>query len=560
MNLFSHITDHIRALIQKHYSLSDAIVSSLSLVLTSPKEAHFGDISCNAAMILAKELKKSPRALALELKEVLFSDDLIKNTCSSIEIAGPGFINISFKPPIWSSIVREIVEHNAGYFKPSHQTTEKFLIEFVSANPTGPLHIGHGRNGIIGDVLARVLTFLGHSVTKEFYINDAGNQVAVLGKSFQTRCFQQLGREEELSETSYAGEYLIDLAKECVQEYGEELFSKPLSFFETYAKERMLLEIKKDLKLYRIEFDLWFSEKTLFENGEVEKTMHALISKGFAYEAEGALWFKSTAFGDEKDRVLRKSDGAYTYIAPDIAYHKNKYDRGNDHIIDILGQDHHGYLMRLRGTLEALGYDPKKLDFILYQLVSIKNGDVAVKMSKRAGTFTTLRDIIEAVGVDVARFFYLNRKADAHLEFDIQAALQKSDENPVFYIHYAYVRLHSILTKASEKKELELFINDQSQWNAQLEKASLEKDSISLIKKCISLPSVLEAIGKSYQTHQLAYYTLELAQSFHNYYAHHRIISDDVEKTKNNLILVHMVKTTLGLGLDILGLSKPESM
>lgn len=557
MNLFFYICSHIRALIKNQYSLSEKSVEPITVSLTSPKEAHFGDVSCNAAMILAKELKTSPRTLAEKIKELLLSDSQLAGYISKIEIAGPGFINIFFSAPFWKKTVEEILMHDQNYFKPSNLEAQRYLVEFVSANPTGPLHIGHGRNGIIGDVLSRVLTFLGHDVTKEFYINDAGNQIVVLGKSFQIRCFQQLGRKEEGAEIGYAGDYLIDLAQRCVAEYGEQLFSKPISFFEEYAKEYMLAEIKNDLENYRIEFDSWFSEKSLFESDAVKEVMQLLKDRCYAYESEGALWFKSTAFGDEKDRVIRKSDGTYTYIASDIAYHKNKYDRGFDHLIDILGQDHHGYLMRLRGTMEALGYDAAKLEFILYQLVSIKNGDIAVKMSKRAGTFTTLNDIIEAVGVDVARFFYLNRKADAHLEFDLKAALQKSDENPVFYIHYAFVRMKSILTKAAEKKELAEFIEH---YKEQLEKRNFDEHDPALIKKCISLQSLLEAIGKSHQTHLLAYYSYELAQTFHNYYAHQRIISEDLEKTKNKLVLVIMLRKTLGLCLDLLGLSKPESM
>lgn len=561
MNALMHTKKTIIALLKVSLGIDDAALKDVDIKLNLNKARTFGDLSCNAAMVLSKILGKSPRVIAQQVEHALRVANDLNDFIEDVTIAGPGFINITLKPLVWQAIARELLEKKDAYF--SHDETEqaeRYLIEFVSANPTGPLHLGHGRGGIIGDVLARVLEFLGHNVAKEFYINDAGNQIGILGRSFQVRCLQALGMEENLPEGGYQGEYLSELAKVCVALYGKDLINKEELFFATYAKKHLLGNITNDLQTYGIVFDTWFSEKELHDNGAVDNALEMLQKNGLAYEHDGALWFRSTEFGDDKDRVIRKTTGEMTYIAGDIAYHKNKFDRGYDHLIDIMGQDHHGYVKRLKATMEALGYDAKKLDVILYQLVTIKHGDEAVRMSKRAGTFTTLKDIIETVGTDVARFFYLNRKADAHLEFDLSAALKKTDENPVFYIQYAYVRTGSIITKAKEIDACQRLLekNETDIDTIFMRMSSAEYD---LLAKMISLRDVLRTIAASYQTHMLAYYSWELASAFHTYYAQHRVVDpDNVETTKLRLVMVMLVRQTLDCCLRLLGISRPEKM
>jgi len=439
----------------------------------------------------------------------------------------------------------------------------KYLVEFVSANPTGPLHLGHGRNGIIGDVLTNVLDFLGHKAEKEFYINDAGSQILKLGQSLKVRCQQEVGQKVELPEGGYSGQYLIDLAEKCIAEFGQDLLKKDDQFFANYAKTEMLELIKENLNDYGIQFDSWFSEKSLYERGLVDAVLNELKSKNLVYEKEGAWWFKATKFGDDKDRVLKKSDGTFTYIAPDIAYHKNKFDRGFDKLVDVLGQDHHGYVKRLKATMQALDYDAENLDVILYQLVSIKEKEEKVRMSKRAGTFTTLQELIDTVGKDVARFFYLNRKVDAHLEFDLTTALKKTEENPVYYIQYAYVRTGALLQRAKETDQLKDFVEQIENGKDLTEqvKDSWDVGEISVMRKIICLHEILRIIVNSYHIHMLSYYAYELAQKFHNYYANNRIIDvDNIIQSKARLFLIYLIRSSFGVCLDLLGLSKPEKM
>ncbi|HJM68580.1 MAG TPA: arginine--tRNA ligase, partial [Candidatus Babeliales bacterium] len=472
---------------------------------TDDKKQNFGDISSNAAMMLSKELKRSPRDIAQQIVES-FSHKHVKE----LQVAGPGFLNIFLQPDVYPVLLEELRSNQELFFVDKPENPTNYSIEFVSANPTGPLHLGHGRGGILGDVLGNILSFIGHNVTKEFYINDAGNQMQKLGQSLKIRCQQELGQSIELPENSYQGEYLKDLAKVVVSKYGEKVLEKEDSFFTDYAEKHMLDMIKKTLSDYGIDYDVWFSEKSLHTSGSVEKALKKLETDGFTYEKDGAIWFKSTEFGDDKDRVLRRANGEVTYIAADVAYMEDKFRRGADHLILILGQDHHSYVNRLQGILQATGFGDKPLNVILYQLVALKESGQALKMSKRAGTMVTLREIIDLVGTDVARFFYLNRKADTHLDFDLDLALKKTDENPVFYLQYAYVRIKSILEKAQDNKELrDINIKDAEH---------LTPSEGILLKKILSLKELLKSIGSNSQTHLLTYYILELAQLFHSYY------------------------------------------
>lgn len=574
MNLLSIFKNGVTQTIKDTFSVSDDQLCNVALTLNQGKDAAFGDLSCNAAMVLAKTLGRNPRELAAQLEQSLMARSKDENipeffgTIEKIEIAGPGFLNLTLNKNFWTILSLEFFEQKDMFFQLDVEDASKakYLIEFVSANPTGPLHLGHGRGAIIGDTLTRVLNFLGHEADKEFYINDAGNQMQILGQSLKVRCLQELGQEATLPEEGYAGQYMIELAKQCLEQFGRDVIKNDVSFFTDYAKEKMLERQQKTLGDYGVTFDRWYSEKTLHTSGEVAKTIALLKEKDLVYEQDGALWFRSTNFGDDKDRVVKKSDGSWTYIAADIAYHKEKFERGYDKLVNILGQDHHGYVKRLKATMEAMGFAPDRLDVILYQLVTIKENDVVVRMSKRAGKFTELSDVIDEVGADVARFFYLNRKAEAHLEFDLATALKKTDENPVFYIQYAYVRINSLLEKAQQNEQFYDYLNVllTGGWDDQklVEVAeSMSEHELALLKKIVLLQDILHSIQSTYQTHLLSYYTHELAQAWHNYYTNNKIIDlENIGQSKVRLFAAVITKDALEICLDLLGLTKPEKM
>ncbi|OGB97440.1 arginine--tRNA ligase [candidate division TM6 bacterium RIFCSPHIGHO2_12_FULL_36_22] len=515
---------------------------------TDDKKQNFGDISTNAAMVLSKDLQRSPRDIAQQIIET-FNDKHVKE----LQIAGPGFLNIFLQSEVYTEILEQLTKNQEHFFVDRPEKPVNYSIEFVSANPTGPLHLGHGRGGILGDVLGNILSFLGNKVTKEFYINDAGNQMQKLGLSFKIRCQQELGQHVELPEDAYHGEYLMDLAKIAVSKYGDKILEKDESFFTEYAEKHMLDMIKKTLSDYGIEYDVWFSEKSLHASDSVKRALKKLDADGYTYEQDGATWFKSMQFGDDKDRVLRRANGEVTYIAADVAYMEDKFRRGADHLIFILGQDHHSYVNRLQGILQATGFGNKPLDVILYQLVALKESGQTLKMSKRAGNMVTLREIIDLVGTDVARFFYLNRKADTHLDFDIDLALKKTEENPVFYLQYAYVRIKSILEKAQENKELrDINLKDAEH---------LTPSEHILLKKILSLKELLKNIGSNFQTHLLTYYILELAQLFHSYYNKNRVIDmDNVPVSRARLLVLEQLQRTFELVARLLEIKTPEKM
>lgn len=549
MNTIERISNHFFKHIEEQFSPEPHTLHTITVTLnTDEHKQNFGDLSSNAALILAKAVGKSPREIAQTITNSFKHSDVAK-----LEIAGPGFINFFLTPDALRALAAELAEQRTTFFKPEKPHAHNYSLEFVSANPTGPLHIGHGRGGIIGDVLGNILSFLGNSVTKEFYINDAGSQIEKLGKSLKIRCLQTLGGTEQLPEDAYHGEYLIELAQQCINEHGSNVINNDETFFGSYGKQHLLEKIKVTLASYGIHFNVWFSEKTLHESGEVEKAIALLTQTGHTYEKDGALWFTSQMFGDDKDRVLKKADGSYTYVAADVAYMLDKIERGADKLIMILGQDHHSYVVRLKGLLQALGNNPDMLDIILYQLVTVKKVGESVRLSKRAGNIVTLSDIIETVGKDVARFFYLNKKADAHLDFDIDLALKKTDENPVYYIQYAYVRTNSILQKAQEIAELSSISEADAQHITETESL--------LLKKIITLKDLLQSIEKNNQTHALSYYVIELAQQFHSYYSKHKVIDPNaINQSRGRLLMVSLVRSTLELCLDLLGIDKPEKM
>lgn len=549
MNTIHQITTDFFHHLMKEFSLQEHDLKPVTLTLnTAENKQDFGDLSSNAALILAKLVGKNPRDIAQTVASAFTHKDIKR-----IDVAGPGFINLFLTESAFQAIAQEILHQKEDFFKPNTPRNDRYSLEFVSANPTGPLHIGHGRGGIIGDVLGNILRFMGNDVTKEYYINDAGAQMIKLGTSFKIRCRQVVGDQVDLPEDAYHGEYLTELAEQCVNEHGELVIAKDDAFFSDYAEKHLLERIKTTLATYGITYDVWFSEKTLHEKGEVEKSLSLLTETDHTYIKDDALWFKSEMFGDDKDRVLKKADGTFTYVAADVAYMLDKIERGATRMIMILGQDHHSYVVRLTALLQALGYDPDMLDIILYQLVTVKKADQQVRLSKRAGTMITLSDIVETVGTDVARFFYLNKKADAHLDFDIDLALKKTDENPVFYIQYAYVRTKSILEKAESHPDLRSVGADDARF--------LTPSESFLLKKIVFLQELLETIEHNHQTHALTYYVLELAQQFHSYYSKHRVIDpESMQQSRGRLLMVTLVQSTLDVCLRLLGISRPERM
>lgn len=551
MNSIEQIQQAFVTHVKTTLALDDESLLQQCQLLLNLDEAkqEFGNLSTSIAMILARPLKRNPREIAERIIEN-FVHPLVKR----IEIAGPGFINLYVVEQTFSLLAQELFEQKESFFKLDKlEKKYNYSLEFVSANPTGPLHVGHGRGGIIGDVLGNVLRFVGHTVTKEFYINDAGVQMHKLGESFKIRCFQAAGKHAVMIEDGYHGEYLLDLARQCLREQGEEVLARPESFFVDYAKHAMLEAVKQTLNDYGIHYDVWFSEKTLHESGAIETALAVLQKKDLLFESDGAIWFKTTAFGDDKDRVVKKFTGEYTYVAADIAYLGNKIERGANNLIFVLGHDHHSYVARLNAVKNGLGFGNIPLDVILYQLVKITESGQLVRMSKRAGNMVMLRDIIDAVGKDVARFFYLNRKADAQLEFDLELALKKTEENPVYYVQYAYVRTGSILAKALTDSGFDAIVADDAQY--------VGMEEAYILKKIVFLKTLINDIATNHQTHLLTYYVLELAHIFHRYYSNVRVIDlTNKNKSSARLLVIIIVRETIATVLKVLGISCPDKM
>lgn len=514
-----------------------------------PKRKEYGDFATNVAFLLSKSLKKNPREIAEKIADELKSLPEFE----TVEVAGAGFINFKFSQTFYSNLLKEVKE--TEFYKSNFGKGQKVLLEYVSANPTGPLHVGHGRGAVVGDVIYNAMKLTGFKPEREFYINDAGRQIKLLGISILYRIKELLGEKVELPEDAYRGEYIKELAEKLLKEKPEikEMEEEEaIKVAAEFGKNEMLKEIKDDLKTLRVEFDNWFSEKTLHEKGMIEKAIETLKDKGLIYEKEGALWFKSTAFGDDKDRVVKRSNGEYTYFAADIAYHLNKIERGYDKAVNVWGADHHGYVKRVKAAIEAFGKDPNWLEVVLIQLVKLFKNGQEVKMSKRAGNFVTLRWLMEEVGADAVRFFFLLKRHDTPLDFDIDLALSQKSENPVYYVQYAHARLCSILDKAEEKG---LKPSDE---NLHLLSSEEEKE---LITACYSLRYELQHVAERMEPHRLTYYLIELASKLHKFYNKHKVI-DESNKTLSEarLYLISAVKKTVAKGLEIINVNAPRRM
>ena len=517
------------------------------IMVEVPKNRDNGDFSSNIAMQLAKTLKDNPRNIAEKIV-----DEISKNTneIEKVETAGPGFINIYLNNEYVFNGISEIIKKEDNYGSSNIGNNKKIDIEFVSANPTGILHLGTARGAAYGSNLANIMSFAGFDVTKEYYINDAGNQINNLGMSLKERYKEACGLEYNMPEDGYYGSEIIDLANKVKNKYNTEKLDSDIEFFKKTAVDYLLNIIKTDLSNFGVTFDVWTSEKDIRAKGRIEESLDILDKKGLVFKKDDALWLKTTVYGDDKDRVLVKSDGSYTYLVPDIAYHLDKFDRGFDYLIDVFGADHHSYVSRLKASIEALGYDKDKLEVRLLQMVRLLRDGNIVKMSKRTGGNITISELVDEIGCDSARYFFATRSLDGQMDFDINLALKKSNENPFFYVGYAHARICSILNDAKEKN---LKINCNI-------KDAIDADSKALILKVYEFTDVIESAALKKEPHLITNYVYELASMFHNYYGKHRILTDDVNISEQRLGIIKSVGITINNALRLIGVKAPSKM
>jgi len=523
------------------------------VIIEKPKDKTHGDFASNLAMQLASVAKKSPKMIAEDIA-ANFDHEAAKT--EKLNIAGPGFINFFMKNDYLTEIVSTVLSQKEAYGETNVGKGKKVQVEFVSANPTGTLHLGHARGAAVGDSLSHVLEKAGYEVSREYYINDAGNQIDNLTLSLEARYLQELGEEAEMPEDGYQGKDIIGFAKEIVDIYGDRFKNSEVAerraFFREYGLKRELDKLKTDLADFRVNFDNWFSESSLYTNNNVTEALKDLTDRGETYEQDGATWFRSTTYGDDKDRVLVKSDGSYTYLTPDISYHKDKFARGFDELINIWGADHHGYIPRMKAAIQALGHSENELDVQIIQMVNLFENGEKVKMSKRTGKAVTMRELMEEVGVDATRYFFAMRAADTHLDFDLDLAKSSSNENPVYYVQYAHARICSMIRQGADKG----YTIDPK---ADLSKLTAEKEQ-DLMKKMGEFPEAVADAAKRRSPHRITNYVHELAQALHSFYNAEKVISDDEELTKARLSLMEAVRITLNNALSLLGVEAPEKM
>jgi arginyl-tRNA synthetase len=526
------------------------------LLLEPPKQREFGDLATNVAMLWAQRAKKPPRVIA---EMILKNLDDPHGLLARKEIAGPGFLNFTFSSQFYYQRLRDLAAGKEGNLDIGRG--RKVQVEFASVNPTGPLHVGHGRVAVMGDVLARLHKAVGFDVEREYYVNDAGKQMENLGRSLYARYQELLGMPSEFPVDGYPGDYVKELAETVKSENGSKFTAvsqdAAIEFFTRYGGNALLQTIKKQLGEFGIHFDSFFSEKALRERNEVVETLERLRSGGLIYSQDGAEWFRSTEFGDDKDRTVIKSDGELTYFASDIAYHRNKFERKFNKLINVWGADHHGYVPRLKAAMQGLGYDPNILHVVLVQMVQLTRGGEPVRMGKRTGEFVSLEEVLQEVGRDAARFFLLMRKSDSHLDFDLDLAKRQSSDNPVFYVQYAHARVASIFEQARKSGMLDsVVVGDRP---VALERLKLGEE-LEQIRQMNQFNDVLEDSVRELEPHRMVFYLLELAGEFHRYYNRFRVISDDPGLTRARLFLVQNVQTTIRRGLEILGVDAPMKM
>lgn len=525
-----------------------------NVVLESPKDKTNGDFSTNMAMQLARVAKKAPRMIA---EELVANFDKVKASIEKIEIAGPGFINFYMDNSYLTDLIPTIVNAGEAYGETNTGKGEKVQVEFVSANPTGDLHLGHARGAAVGDTLCNLLAKAGYDVSREYYINDAGNQIHNLALSVEARYMQALGLEKEMPEDGYHGADIIGIGKRLAEEFGDRYAKadekESYEFYREYGLKYELAKLQKDLESFRVKFDVWFSETSLYKNGKIDQALAVLKERDEIFEEDGATWFRSMTYGDDKNRVLIKNDGSYTYLTPDIAYHRDKLERGFDKLINIWGADHHGYIPRMKAAIQALGYDKETLEVEIIQMVQLYQNGEKMKMSKRTGKAVTLRELMEEVGVDAMRYFFAMRSGDSHLDFDMDLAVSKSNENPVYYAQYAHARVCSILRQGEE-----LGLATGGDVNYKL--VTSEKE-VELLKKLGEFPAVVADAAQKRLPHRITNYAFELAATLHSFYNAEKVLNqDNLELSKARYELMKAVRTTLQNALAIVGVSAPEKM
>lgn len=556
MNIAAQVQENLKqaikeAVIKANLATEDQIPN---VVLETPKEKAHGDYSTNMAMQLTKIAKKAPKMIA---EAIIENFDTSKASIEKMEIAGPGFINFYMNNSYLAELIPTILEAGEKYGESTFGKGEKIQVEFVSANPTGDLHLGHARGAAVGDSLCNILAKAGYDVSREYYINDAGNQINNLALSVEARYFQALGIEKEMPADGYHGEDIIGIGKTLADEYGDKFVMESaevrFDFFREYGLKVEMEKLKKDLENFRVGFDVWYSETSLYHNGKIDTALETLKERGHIYEEDGATWFRSTELGDDKDRVLIKQDGSYTYLTPDIAYHKDKLERGFEKLINIWGADHHGYIPRMKAAIEALGYNRDQLEVEIIQLVHLYKDGEKMKMSKRTGKAVTMRDLIEEVGLDATRYFFAMRSADTHMDFDLDLAVSQSNENPVFYAQYAHARICSILRQGAEQ-------GIQFDGGLDLSQISAEKE-MDVLKKLGEFPQAIAEAAEKRLPHRISNYIFDLASTFHSFYGAEKVLDvDNMERTKARLALIKAVQITLKNALALIGVSAPEKM
>lgn len=538
--------------------ISDEKEGKIRIELSVPKDKKHGDLSTNLAFQAAPRLRCSPLKAADRIKNVLLEllvESKIASLIEAVDVVKPGFINITYSRKFINNLISRLANspskikpHNIGLGK-------KVQVEFVSANPTGPLSIAHGRQAVVGDVISRMLSKCGYKVTKEYFINDEGNQIDALGESAMARCLELNGKEFKIPEDGYQGEYLVDIAKLFIKRFGDEAFKKDhlniKNMISVFSVKQIMDSIKRDLDDLGVDMDMWYSQKNLSKTDAVSKVIKKLKVKELVYEKDGAVWFKSTAYGDDKDRVIIKKTGEYTYLAPDIAYHEDKIKRKFKKVINIWGPDHHGYIPRIKAATKALGADDDFLEVVIIQLATLYKNGKPVSMSTRKGQYVTLRELINEVGPDVTRFFFLMRKTNSHLDFDLELAKKKSMDNPVYYIQYAHARISSII----EKQKMEIKKLPECNYDLLIDKAE-----VALMRELIEFPNIIESAALAREPYYLTVYLRKVAEAFHSFYHSQRVLEEDLNLTAARVKLIEATRNILHQGLNILGVSSPTSM
>lgn len=556
MNRVQEIKERIRAAVEGALEKAKAqgqlaFEAVPAFAIEVPRDKNHGDFAVNAAMMMAKEARKAPRVVAQMIADHIEED---QNWLSRMEIAGPGFLNFYVKPSYFHPVIQAVLEEDEAYGRSNFGQGKKVQIEFVSANPTGMLHMGNARGAALGDSLGNVMSAAGYKVSREYYINDAGNQIENFGKSLEARYLELFEVPVEFPEDGYHGQDIMETVKNIVDVEGDRFLHMESELRREFMIQLGLKEklegIRQALEAFGVRYDVWFSEQSLHDQGEIQETIEDLKERDLLFENEGALWLKATAFGEEKDEVMVRANGVPTYFAGDIAYHRNKYRRGFETLINIWGADHHGHVARMKHAMGALGYDPDSLHVILMQLVRLLKGKEIVRMSKRSGTYVTLTELMEEVGRDAARFFFVMRSADSQMDFDLDLAKSQSSDNPVYYVQYAHARIHSLLKMAGEPLD-----PARADWSVLMEPAELD-----LIRKLADLPEEIKEAALHFEPHRMTRYAMELASAFHSFYTECRCLVEDKTIREARLLLADATRITLRNVLSLIGVSAPERM